>query len=327
MVEAVGELVPDAGNSVRALFVLLVCLTASAADLRVGVIGTDTSHATAFSQVLNDPNSPDHVAGARITGAYKGGSADLKHSAERVDKFAEEMRTKWGVKFYDDIPSLCKDVDAILLLSVDGRVHLAQFKQVLAARKPVFLDKPLASSLADAKEIGKLAKDAGVPWFSASSLRYGDVATKMAVPAGAGVTTFGPGPLEPLFPIQLSYYGIHAVELLYSLMGPGCEEVTRMTTPAEDAMTCRWSDGRIGVARLLRPGNGKYGAAVLGPKGMIQSQPDWKEGYAPLLVKIIEFFQTGKPPVAPGETLEIISFLDAAERSSKGGGVPVKLLR
>lgn len=304
---------------------LLLTWPLEAADLRLGLIGTDTSHVTAFAQVLNDPKSPLHVAGGRITGAFKGGSPDLPESATRVDKFADELQTKWGVIFYPDIPSLCKNVDAVLLTSVDGRVHLEQVKPVFAAGKPVFIDKPLAATLADAREIARLAAAAGVPWFSASSLRYGDIATRMVVPPGSGVTTFGPGPLEPRFPLQLSYYAIHAVELLYTLMGSGCEEVWRVTTPNEDVLTGRWKDGRIGVARTLRPSNGKYGAVVYSKSGVSASQPEWKEGYAPLLAKIVEFFQTGKAPVPPSETLEIIAFLDAAERSSAASGKPIRL--
>lgn len=308
------------------LALALYAASVQAADLRIGLVGTDTSHVTAFAAGLNgDEKSPNHIPGGRIVGALKGGSPDLPESADRIEKFAEELKTKWGVKFYDDIPSLCKDVDAILLTSVDGRVHLAQFQQIIAAKKPVFIDKPLAATLADAREIARLAKAAGIAWFSASSLRYGDIATKMNVPAGVGVTTFGPGPLEPKFPLQLSWYAIHPVELLYTLMGPGCEEVWRVQGANEDIITGRWKDGRIGVARTLRPGNGKYGAAFLAKDGVHASQPEWKEGYAPLLKKILEFFHTGKAPVAPEETLEIFSFLDAAQRSSEAGGQAMKL--
>src|SRR5262249_49615981 len=144
---------------------------ASAADLRLGIIGTDTSHVIAFTKILNDPTSPDHVAGARVVAAYKGGSKDVESSYSRVDKYAEELHTKWKIEFTSDIPDLCRKVDGILLESVDGRVHLQQAKPVIAAGKPLFIDKPLAATLEDAREIAHLAQQAGVPWFSSSSLR------------------------------------------------------------------------------------------------------------------------------------------------------------
>src|ERR1051326_6442175 len=199
----------------RSLLLALLCATGVNAQMRVGIIGTDTSHVIAFTKLLNDPLSPDHVPGATIVAAYKGGSPDVESSASRVNGFAEELRNKWKVKFYPDIPTLCKNVDAVLLESVDGRVHLEQVKPVIAAHKPVFIDKPVASTLADAREIARLAKEAGTAWFSASSLRYGDIATQMKFPDTRGVVAWGPGPLEPHHQLDLSWYAIHPIEMMY----------------------------------------------------------------------------------------------------------------
>src|SRR5258706_11052296 len=170
---------------------LLTPLFIAGADVRLGIIGTDTSHVIAFTKILNDASQPDHVDGARVVAAYKGGSKDIKESATRVDKFAEELKTKWKVEFTPDIASLCRKVDAVLIESVDARTHLEQAKIVIAAGKPMFIDKPLASTLEDARMIAKLAKDAGVPWFSSWSLRYGEIATTMKYPAMFGVMTWG----------------------------------------------------------------------------------------------------------------------------------------
>ncbi|MDQ6665903.1 MAG: Gfo/Idh/MocA family oxidoreductase [Acidobacteriota bacterium] len=309
----------------RICFLALLCLAAaSAADLRLGIIGTDTSHVIAFIKVLNDPASPDYIPGARIVAAYKGGSKDIKESSSRVDKFAEELHTKWKVELFSDIAAMCKKVDGVLLESVDGRVHLAQAKPAIAAHKPMFIDKPLASTLDDAREIARLAKEANVPWFSASSFRYGDIANSMKFPDTRGVATWGPGPLEEHHALDLSWYAIHPIELLYALMGRGCEEVTRTYTPDEDLIVGRWKDGRIGSVRALRP-YGPHGAVVFRQKEVVQSDPKAKEGYRPLLVEIVKFFETGQPPVPNDETLEIFSFLDAAQRSKAAAGAVTKL--
>src|ERR1043165_7254478 len=166
----------------RSLLLALLCATGVNAQMRVVIIGTDTSHVIAFTKLLNDPLSPDHVPGATIVAAYKGGSPDVESSASRVNGFAEELRTKWKIKFYPDIATLCKNVDAVLLESVDGRIHLEQVKPVFAAHKPVFIAKPFASTLADVREIAHLGNESSTPWFSASSLRYGDIATQMKFP-------------------------------------------------------------------------------------------------------------------------------------------------
>jgi hypothetical protein len=297
---------------------------AQAADLRLGIVGTDTSHVTAFTKILNDPGSPDYVPGARVIAAYKGGSKDITESASRVDKFSEELRTQWKVDFYSDINTLCKRVDAVLLESVDGRLHLEQVKPILAAHKPVFIDKPMAASLADVREIARLAKEAGVPWFSSSSLRYGELGTSMKFNDALGITTWGPGPVEAHHQLEYSWYAIHPIELLYTLMGPGCEQVTAMAGKDEDVIAGRWKDGRIGTVRTLRP-YGTYGADVFRPKGVTQSKAKTQEGYRPLLVEIVKFFETKQPPVPNEETLEIYAFMDAAQRSKAAGGAAIKL--
>jgi hypothetical protein len=309
---------------VKIIAISFALALAAHAQIRLGIIGTDTSHSVAFTRILNDPTSPDHVSGARIVAAYKGGSKDVESSYTRVDKFAEELRTKWKIEFVADIPTLCRKVDAVLLESVDGRVHLEQVKPVIAARKPVFIDKPLASTLEDAREIARLAKEAGVPWFSSSSLRYGEIATTMKFSDTTHVSTWGPGPLEEHHHLDLSWYAIHPIELLYALMGPGCEEVTRTATPAGDVVVGKWKGGRTGTVHALRPDSG-YGAVVFRPKQAAQSNPKAASGYRPLLVEVIKFFETKQPPVPNEETLEIFAFMDAAQRSKAEGGKPMRL--
>ena len=310
---------------VKPTAILLLCaVCASAANLRLGIVGTDTSHAIAFTEILNNEASPDHVPGGHVVAAYKGGSPDVESSATRVDKFAEELRTKWKVHFFASIPELCRNVDAILLESVDGRVHLAQARQVIAAHKPVFIDKPLASTLEDAREIARLASEAGVPWFSASSLRFGEIGETMKFADATGVDTWGPGPLEPHHQLDLSWYAIHPIELLYTLMGPGCQEVSRTFTPDADIIVGRWKNGRIGTVRALRP-YGDFGAVVFRPKQVVQSRPHASDSYRPLLVEVMKFFETGQPPVPNQETLEIFAFMDAAQRSKDEGGKPMRL--
>ncbi len=304
----------------------LLALTADAADIRIGIVGTDTSHVTAFTKMLNDPAAPDRVAGARVVAAYKGGSPDIDQSRNRIDRFTKELQDKWQVKIADSIEDLCKQVDAVLLTSVDGRVHLSQARIVIQAHKPLFIDKPLASTLEDAREIARLAKEAGVPWFSASSLRFGGIA---ALRTGEleGAATWGPGPIEPHHQLDLAWYAIHPVELLFTLMGTGCEEVTRISTPGEDLVVGRWKGGRIGTVRALRP-YGEYGAVVFrkNAKGQAaETAMKVNDGYAPLVREIVQFFQTGRPPVSNEETLEIFAFLDAAQRSKESGGKPIAL--
>ena len=313
-------------NTLPAILALLsAAVPVRAADIRVGIIGTDTSHVPAFTKLLNDAAAPGHIAGARVVAAYKGGSADIEESAGRVEQYAEEIRTKYGVEIVPDIAALLSKVDAVLLTSVDGRTHLAQVKPVLAAHKPVFIDKPLASTLEDAREIARLAREAGTPWFSSSSLRYGAIGA--AKPAGiTGAATWGPGPFEPHHYLDLAWYAIHPVELLYTMMGPGCVEVTRVSSDNEDVITGRWKDGRLGTVRAVRPYS-DYGAVVMRGRETVVLHPSAAEAadYRPLVQEIVKFFAGGRPPVANEETLEIFAFLDAAQKSKEQHGRTVPL--
>src|SRR4051812_8906902 len=144
----------------RITLLLLACgLAARAAEpeLRVGLIGLDTSHTIAFARLLNDPKNKEHVEGATIVAGFKGGSPDIAESATRVEGFTKQLVDTYHVKLYDTIEELARNVDAIMILSVDGRPHLDEFRRVISAHKPVFIDKPLAASLRDAIEIFRLS--------------------------------------------------------------------------------------------------------------------------------------------------------------------------
>jgi Oxidoreductase family, NAD-binding Rossmann fold len=295
--------------------------------IRLGIIGLDTSHVVEFTRRFNDPSDPEFVPGAKVVAAYKGGSPDLPDSWGRVDKYTTELHDKWKVEIVNDIPTLCSKVDAILLESLDGRKHLEQVKPVLAAHKPVFIDKPLAADYQDAREIARLAKEAGVPWFSTSSLRYWEETVRLKNdPESGGIvgcSVYGPCELEPHH-VDLTYYGIHAVEILFTIMGPGCESVNRVHTEDTDVVVGKWKDGRIGVMRGIRKGPYEFGITLFGRKKILTSEPK-KFTYRPMLVEIVKFFETRVPPVSADETLDMFAFMQAADISKARGGVLVPL--
>jgi predicted dehydrogenase len=296
--------------------------TAFGAELRIGMIGLDTSHAPAFTRLLNDPSNTDHVPGGRVVAGFKGGSPDLKSSWSRVDGFTRELTQKWGVTLYDSIEAMCAHVDAVLLESVDGRVHLAQARPVIAAGKPLYLDKPMAASLTDVAEIFHLAREKGVPVFSASGLRFGkntQAARSGALGRVLKAETFSPCSIDPTHP-DLFWYGIHGVESLFTVMGTGCTSVRRgQTANGKIEVIGTWQGGRTGI---YREGEG-YGGKAWGEKG--ESAVGQFDGYRPLVVAIMEFFRTGVAPVPPAETVELFAFMEAADESKRRGGAEVAI--
>jgi hypothetical protein len=305
------------------LFCCAAC--AGAADLRIAVIGLDTSHTVSFAKLLNEPNNPKHIAGGLITKAWKDWSPDIEASASRVDGFAAEMSGTYGVKICDSIESAVQDVDAVMILNIDGRKHLEEARRVLPFHKPTFIDKPMAGSLRDAIEIFRLAQRLHTPCFTASSERFtSDVPKLKEAKIGHlnGVSTFGPAEIEPHHP-DLFWYGIHAVEKCYVLMGIGCETVVRTHTADADVVTGVWNDGRVATVRGNRNTRYAFGAIEFGSEAVVVGEQ--AEGYEGLITEILQFYRTGIAPVSHAESIEVLAFMEAADESKRRGGVPVSL--
>jgi predicted dehydrogenase len=292
-------------------------------ELRAGIIGTDTSHVPAFAKTLK--SRPEWKI--KLVAAFKGGSPDLPTSANRVEGFAKTIHDEYGVELVDSIDALLTKVDVVLLESVDGRPHLAQVTPVLKARKPVFVDKPLAASLEDVRRIVALAKETRTPWFSSSSSRFHSDIPKLRDKSGVGKitkvqATYTLNKIE--FHPDLYYYGIHGVEALYAVMGTGCTKLTRRLEGDADVTTCTWKDGRVGVYHgTLKGAAPQPMIRIWGDKGTAESAGT--AGYEGLLEAIAEFFHTGRPPFDVAETLEIFEFMTAADLSKARNGAEVSL--
>jgi len=314
---------------------LLICVliavaacACSAADapakvFRLGIIGMDTSHVPAFTKQINDPKNGYFC---RVVAGYPGGSPDVQSSWSRVKGYTAQLRDEFGVEIVDSIEALCTKVDGVLLESVDGRPHLAQAKPVIAAGKPLFIDKPMAGSLADVIAIFELAKEKNVPCWSSSSLRYGEGIYGMRdnsdIGKVIGCDAYGPCSLEPHHP-DLYWYGVHGVEILFTIMGAGCQSVRRVQTDSAEHVVGVWNDGRVGTFRGIKSGKSGYGAMIYGTK---QVTPSGKySGYGALVEEIVKFFETGKPPVSAEETIEIFAFMTAADVSKARDGAAVSI--
>jgi len=290
---------------------------------RIGMIGLDTSHVIAFTKVINDTANN---YGCKVVVGYSGGSPDIPSSANRVENYTNQLRDKYGVEIVDSIEELCEKVDGVLLESVDGRPHLKQAIPVIKAGKPLFIDKPMAGSLEDVIEIFRLAKENNVPCWSSSSLRYGPGVIGMRnnkeVGDVLGCDAFSPCSLEEHHP-DLYWYGVHGVEMLFTIMGTGCEAVRRVQTPDYELVVGIWKDGRVGTFRGVKKGKSGYGSMVFGTKGIVPG--GGYGGYEPLIVEIIKFFKTGNIPIPEEETIEIFAFMSAADESKEKDGAAVSI--
>ncbi len=296
--------------------------------LRIGMIGLDTSHAPAFAKLFNDEATDDKLSKMRVTVAFPGGSDDIASSRDRVVGYTEQLAAL-GAEIVDSVETMLPKIDVVLLESLDGRKHLEQVLPVFKAGKPVFIDKPLAGSLVDALAIDLLAKKYNARWFSSSSLRFSPGIIRFREDKELqqqirGASAWGPCSLEPSH-TDLYWYGVHGVETLFTAMGTGCQSVTRVHTDGVDVVVGVWEGGRVGTFRGIRDGKADYGLVVFGEK---QVEMGGKyEGYAPLVQHIADFFAGGTAPVANAETLEMFTFMQAADVSNERGGAPVNLAK
>ncbi len=311
--------------------VIVTSLFAEEAPKKVGIIGLDTSHVVAFTTVFNKgpkvPADAAKFAGFRVTHAFAQGSKDIEESTKRVPEYTEKLKGM-GVEIVDSIEKLCAQVDFVMLESNDGRVHLEQVLPVLKAGKTVFIDKPIAGSLADVIRIQEAAKKAGVVYFCSSSLRF--AASTQAVAQGSigkvkTAYTTSPASLEPHHP-DLYWYGVHGCESLFAVMGTGCISVKRDKSAAGMIqVTGNWGDGRVGIYREAdrKAKGGPYAGKAIGEKG--EADIGKFDGYEVLLQAVVKMFRTGLPQVSAEETLELYAFMEAADESKRQGGAEVKL--
>ena len=295
--------------------------------IKLGIVDCDTSHVLQFTMRCNhvEIDEEQWVDGARVVCAYPGTSVvtDQATVDERVGKLAG-----WGVEIVKSREEMIGKVDGVLIESNQGSQHLKHAELFMKAGIPCYIDKPFANSADDALAIAKLAQENNVPFFSSSSLRYAPevVAAKAELGTIFGADAWSPASLHEASP-GLAHYGIHGVEILFALMGAGCQAVScAFSEEIGEVNTARWSDGRVGVMRGTRKGAHDYGFVAWGESEVRRSGVDAAYIYRELVKEFVELFATGKSPIDPNETIEIVCFMDAALESSKQSGEWVEVI-
>lgn len=287
--------------------------------IRIGIIGLDTSHSTAFTELLNGDSDDKFVKEFEIVAAYPYGSKTIKSSYERIPGYIEEVK-KHGVEITSSIAELLDKVDCVMLETNDGRIHLEQALEVFKSGKICYIDKPIGATLGQAIAIYEMAEKYNVPIFSSSALRYSPQNQKLRNGEYGpilGADCYSPHKVEPTHP-DFGFYGIHGVETLYTLMGTGCESVNRMSSKDADVVVGRWKDGRIGTFRGIKEGPAIYGGTAYTEKEAVAA--GGYAGYKVLLDEVLRFFETGIAPISKEETIEIFTFMKASNMSKEQNG-------
>jgi len=218
----------------------------------------------------------------------------------------------------------CANTSTLFMLeSVDGRPHLEQAKPVIKARRPLYIDKPMAGSLKDALEIfpsGEASRRAGVQCL-VTPLRQDDSGRPARFhwqsPACGNLQPLSPGK-NPSRPFLVRH---SRRRIAFHRDGHGLRQrQARHDQRRTDRGHRNWKGGRLGVYRENPKG---YDGTAKGEKG--ESTVGTYDGYHPLVAEAVKFFRTGIAPVPPEETIEILAFMEAADESKRQGGAEVKI--
>ncbi len=224
----------------------------------------------------------------------------------------EEWCRREGVARARTIDEVVAACDALLVLSPAApERHEALVERPLRAGKPVFVDKPFATTLASARRMFELSARHGSPLMSTSALRY--------CPALVSALA---GPLKGRPRLSAAAWGqgaydtyiAHPLEMLAALLGPGATRVLCAANEASASLVVEYADGRRGLA-WLAPGVefGFHAAPGPAPKPEDGVVGDCRDGFWPGFIDaLLGFCESGRSPVPPAETLEVAAVYEAA---------------
>jgi len=296
--------------------------------LRLGLVDFDSSHCVEFTRRINHVvvDREQFAHGASVVLACPGSSV---MAPERIAGHLPQV-VECGVELVSEPTDLLGRIDGVLILSIDGAAHRQRAEPFLKAGIPVFVDKPFACSASDAHAMFSLAQTTGTLLWTSSGMRFATEVLAFTQSSTAressvhgalhGVWAHGPAKHHPLGNPGLFHYGIHAVETLWTLMGPGCVAVTASSTPAADQITLEWNDGRLAGLRGIRTGHTGYGFVAFCEHGILGRAISTRDSYRNLCQAIIHSFETRHAPVPPTTTLELITAIEAMQRSIDHGG-------
>ncbi len=295
--------------------------------IRVGLVDFDTSHVVAFTQRLNHVgiDQKEWVEGAKVVAGCPG---DSKIMPERIPGYEKQLR-EYSIEIVAKPADLIGKIDAVMIESQQGARHLERARPFLEAGMPTFVDKPFAGTLKEADAMIVLAKKHNAPLMSCSALRYDPLILdalerKKQYGEIENAEVWGNAPLHPGNP-GLLHYGIHGVEMIYALMGTGCQFLQNMRTDQGEVAVGLWPGGRIGAVRGVREGQGGFGFTAHYKNGHRTAIIEGASFYTGMLNAIVRMFETRKPPIDYAEIREIMAFVEAVERSTQNHGNRVVL--
>jgi predicted dehydrogenase len=292
--------------------------------IRIGIIGSDNSHADRYAELCNLPDDPrfkqTHVAEAKVVALF-----GIPEHAERTKEVSTKNRIPTVVSSPEE---LIGKIDLAICVFRKGSLHAKYSLPIVAAGIPIYVDKPFASNVADARAMLAAADKRGTPITTFSSFRVAQSTLQFKAelekigPVTYGIS-LGPGDRKSEYD-GLIFYGIHAVEVMLAVFGHGVRDVRAVDQNNNIVATVTYPDDRI--VTLVFIGNAKYAfrAIAFGKKGEATFTPGTGTYYRDALMAVIEMAKTRKRPLTNEQMLEQVQIFHAIEQSLQNGGAPAR---
>jgi predicted dehydrogenase len=280
-----------------------------------------SNHGTAFATTFNgfDEAKATECQGTFVRSPKRLETARVTRIWDPLRDAAARLAAACGIETVcATAEEVCDGVDAVLLVDDGSGEQWKYAAHPLQKGVPVFCDKPLAMTARLAQETAKLARSTKTKFMSSSSLRFVPDIVKLR------------GELSQIGPVYLAsaacgnelvYYGIHALSMVYAVLGGGAVSCVNVGQPGLNIVRARFADHRdvvltVGEKEWMTSG---YQINLYGQKGWRSVKPDLTSLYAWLLEAFLEYLRTGVEPYPIEQEVELIAVLEAGKRSLQLG--------
>lgn len=283
----------------------------------IAIIGADSTHVYAFVRLME--TNKERYGEISAQTVFVDRSSKMRLSQKRIAKILEQLSSYEHLNIVEDINQI-SGFDGYLILSVDAGFHLDHYRRLYQEGVPVFIDKPIAYKIGEAKKIYELASCKGSIVMSSSALRFAPFVLKakeVMKENPCHIIIRGPLFFEEEVP-GYYWYGIHLVEILETLCGEKPEGLSWQKVEEKEIISGMIQGIPFTIEGYLDDSeNYSVSMKTLEGEKVYRIEEDGAPLYSYLLDEILHFIKTGLPPLRSESTLSILEVLDEIHQVKK----------
>jgi predicted dehydrogenase len=275
--------------------------------MNLGIIGAENSHAAAIAEALNIRKVVKGFAVTHIWG-------------ERPELAAATARQGRIANIVDNPIDMLGKIDCLMVDHRDGKYHVAAARPFARAGLPIFIDKPLSTSLASAKSFLKFCAAHHAPVITCSAVPHQqavkEVKREMAkLGRLKAIYTAGPGDYKSPYS-GIWFYGQHQADLVVELIGPNPTSASMTANGTDSTAVLNYPDNLTVSMNFIAADVKTFCVTVVGSKGVIHKAIAYDaDPYMTTNKLFTSMFKTGKMPFSHQRMLAPIAILEAMDRS------------